>query len=54
VLYALDVIPGRGVLGMQMMLMIPAMLVAMLYRKEEYSEAHAAHTQRRRWPVHVH
>jgi hypothetical protein len=28
---------------MQMMLMIPAMLGAMLYRKKEYSAAHAAH-----------
>src|ERR1044072_2090237 len=37
VLYAFDAISGRGVLGMQMMLMVPAMLAAMLYRKKEYS-----------------
>jgi hypothetical protein len=43
VLYWLDAIPARGVLGMQMMLMIPAMLGAMLYRKEEYSAPHTAH-----------
>ena len=28
-------IPSQGVLGLQMMLMLPAMLAAMLYRKEE-------------------
>jgi hypothetical protein len=49
VLYAFDAIPARGVLGMQMMLMIPAMLAAMLYRKEEYSVPHTAHAHRRRW-----
>jgi hypothetical protein len=49
VLYALDVIPGQGVLGLQMMLMIPAMLGAMLYRKEEYSAPHVAHRHHRRW-----
>lgn len=56
VLYAFDAIPGRGVLGMQMMLMVPAMLAAMLYRKEEYSAPHnrAAHPKHRRWFVHVH
>jgi hypothetical protein len=56
VLYAFDSIPARGVLGMQMMLMIPAMLGAMLYRKEEYSAPHhrASHRRRRRWfaPAH--
>jgi hypothetical protein len=56
VLYAFDAIPARGVLGMQMMLMIPAMLAAMLYRKEEYSAPHhrASHRRRRRWfaPAH--
>ena len=36
-LYALDLIPAQAVLGLQMMLMIPAMVLAMLYRKEEYS-----------------
>lgn len=56
VLYALDAIPGRGVLGVQMMLMVPAMLAAMLYRKEEYSAPHngAAHQKHRRWFVHAH
>jgi hypothetical protein len=39
-LYGLDVIPARGVLGGQMMLMIPAMVSAMLYRKDEYSAPH--------------
>jgi hypothetical protein len=34
---------------MQMMLMIPAMLGAMLYRKEEYSALHRAHRHYRRW-----
>jgi hypothetical protein len=54
VLYGFDVIPARGVLGGQMMLMIPAMLGAMLYRKEEYSAPHSAHGHRRRWFAHVH
>jgi hypothetical protein len=51
VLYSLDVIPAQGVLGLQMMLMIPAMVLAMLYRKEEYSAPHngAWHPSRRRW-----
>jgi hypothetical protein len=53
-LYAFDLIPARGVLGMQMMLMVPGMLAAMLYRKEEYSAVHHAHPQRRRWFVHAH
>jgi hypothetical protein len=48
VLYGAGVIPARGVLGMQMMLMLPAMLGAMLYRKEEYSAPHAAHRHRGR------
>jgi hypothetical protein len=48
VLYGAGVIPARGVLGMQMMLMLPAMLAAMLYRKEEYSAPHAAHQHRGR------
>ena len=51
VLYGFGAIPGRGVLGMQMMLMIPAMLAAMLYRREEYSATHAAHGHRTRWFV---
>jgi hypothetical protein len=54
VLYGFDVIPARGVLAGQMMLMIPAMLAAMFYRKEEYSAPHAAHGPRRRWFAHVH
>ena len=49
VLYGFGAIPARGVLGMQMMLMIPAMLAAMLYRKEEYAAPHTAHGHRRRW-----
>ena len=48
-LYGFGVIPARGVLGMQMVLMIPAMLGAMLYRKGEYSAPHTAHRHRRRW-----
>ena len=51
VLYALDVIAAQGVLGLQMMLMVPAMVLAMLYRKEEYSAPHTAHPHRRRWLV---
>jgi hypothetical protein len=49
VLYAFDLIPARGVLGIQMVLMIPAMLAVMLYRKEEYSAQHETHRQHRRW-----
>ena len=48
-LYWLGTIPSEGFLGLQMMLMIPAMLGAMLYRKEEYSAPHAAHRLHRRW-----
>jgi hypothetical protein len=47
VLYGAGVIPAGGVLGMQMMLMIPAMLGAMLYRKEEYSRPHTARRHRK-------
>jgi hypothetical protein len=54
VLYGLGAIPARGVLGMQMMLMNPAMLAAMLYRKQEYSAPHTAHRRRRRWFAHAH
>jgi hypothetical protein len=39
-------IPPRGVLGLQMMLMLPAMLAAMLYRRDEYSAAHAPRKRR--------
>jgi hypothetical protein len=53
-LYELGAIPARGVLGGQMMLMIPAMVVAMLYRKDEYSAPHTGHGHRRRWLAHVH
>jgi hypothetical protein len=50
-LYWIGAIPARGVLGGQMMLMIPAMVLLMLYRKEEYSAPHhrAGHLHRRRW-----
>ena len=47
VLYAFGAIPARAVLGGQMMLMIPAMLAVMLYRKEEYSAPHPAHRHSR-------
>jgi hypothetical protein len=49
--YSLDLIPAPAVLGLQMMLMIPAMVLAMLYRKEEYSAPHRRtwHPNRRRW-----
>lgn len=46
-LYALDAIPAPAVLGLQMMLMIPLMVLAMLYRREEYS---APHDQKARHP----
>jgi len=46
-LYGLGVIPAGAVLGFQMMLMLPAMVGAMLYRKDEYSAPHTAHE--RRW-----
>lgn len=52
VLYGLGAIPAPAVLGLQMMLMIPAMIGAMLYRREEYSAPHTAH--RRHWLAHVH
>jgi hypothetical protein len=47
-LYEFDVVGFDGVLGLQMGLMIPAMLAAMLYRKEEYSARQATHRPRRR------
>ena len=51
VLYGLGAIPAPGVLGLQMMLMVPAMLGVMLYRKDEYSAPHhrSGHPARRRW-----
>jgi hypothetical protein len=53
-LYVFDVVGFDGVLGLQMALMIPAMLAAMLYRKEEYSAPHATHRHRRRLFTGVH
>ena len=53
-LYVFDVVGFDSVLALQMALMIPAMLVAMLYRKAEYSAPHTAHRHRRRWFAHVH
>lgn len=47
-LYVFDVVGFDGVLALQMALMIPAMLAAMLYRKMEYSTPHANHRPRRR------
>jgi hypothetical protein len=43
VLYGAGVISTLGVLGLQMLLMVPAMVGAMFYRKEEYSAPHTAH-----------
>ena len=41
---------GAGaVLGAAMILMVPAMLAVMLYRRDEYSAPHRAHARRRRW-----
>ena len=54
VLYGSGAIPAQGVLAMQMMLMIPAMLGEMLYRKNEYSAPHTAHRHRRRWLMEAH
>ena len=54
-LYWLGAIPAPAVLGLQMMLMVPAMLGVMLYRKEEYSAPHhrVGLLGRRRWLVHA-
>jgi flagellar biosynthetic protein FliP len=51
VLYWLGALPAEGVLALQMMLMLPAMLGVMLYRTKEYSAPHhgAGHLHRRRW-----
>jgi hypothetical protein len=54
VLYGFDALAAGGVLGLQMMLMIPAMLGVMLYRKKEYSGLHTAHGHHRRWLAHAH
>jgi hypothetical protein len=51
VLCALGAISAGGVLGLQMVLMLPAMLGAMIYRKDEYSAPHTAHRPLRRWFV---
>jgi hypothetical protein len=49
-LYSFGLIPAQAVLGLQMMLMIPAMVLAMLYRKDEYSAPHqTARHPHRRW-----
>jgi hypothetical protein len=49
-LYSFGLIPAQAVLGLQMMLMIPAMVLAMLYRKEEYSATHQTAWHRyRKW-----
>lgn len=45
VLHWLGAIAGGPVLGLQMALMVPAMVAAMLYRRDEYT---AAHVHRRR------
>lgn len=47
-LYAFGVIPAQGVLAVQMIAMVPAMLAAMLYRKDEYSAPHDSASHRRR------
>jgi hypothetical protein len=52
VLYGLGAIPPAGVLAGQMMLMIPAMLVVMLYRKEEYAAPHHGAVHPRGRPPH--
>ena len=51
ILYGAGVLPARAVLGLQMMLMVPTMLGAMLYRKEEYGAPHTAHRHRGHLPV---
>jgi flagellar biosynthetic protein FliP len=54
-LYWLGAIPARGVLGLQMVLMIPAMVGVMLHRKEEYSAPHhrVGRLARSRWFAHA-
>jgi hypothetical protein len=49
VLYWLDAIPWRGVLGGQMMLMLPAMLLAMLWRLDEYTRHMHTPSHRHMW-----
>jgi hypothetical protein len=44
-----DVVGFDAVLALQMALMIPAMLAAMLYRSQEYSAPHSAHRHHGRW-----
>jgi hypothetical protein len=49
-LFALGVVPKGSVLPGQMVLMLPAMILVMLYRVDEYSAAHTATGPgRRRW-----
>ncbi len=48
-LYGLGAIPSEGVLVLQMTLMIPAMLGAMVYRKEEYGATQTPHRHHRQW-----
>lgn len=45
-LYLFDVLGFDAVLGLQMALMIPAMLAAMVYRKDEYRAWHGTHRRR--------
>jgi flagellar biosynthetic protein FliP len=47
-------IAADTVLGLTMILMLPAMIGAMLYRKEEYSAPYVAHRQRGRWFAQTH
>jgi hypothetical protein len=49
VLNGFGAIPAAAVLALQMMLMAPGMVGAMLYRKEEYGAPHTAHRHPRRW-----
>jgi hypothetical protein len=44
-------IAAGAVLGIAMILRLPAMLAVMLYRREEYSSPHRAHGHRGRWFV---
>jgi hypothetical protein len=54
VLFWLGVIPEGPVVPLQMALMLPAMILLMLYRADEYSAAHAPTAPgRRRWFAHA-
>ena len=49
-LYSRDLILAQAVLELQMMLMIPAMVLAILYRRDGYSASHqTARHPHRRW-----